>query len=147
MSPTVRRTLLIALAAFIAAIGGVFAGRALLPAPASPNAELHSVLHEELALDARQEARLAKLERRFAVRRQALELELRADNARLAEAIEAEHGNGPRVAEAVDRSHAAMGELQKETLAHVFAMRQLLRPDQAEKFDRAVVKALTQDAR
>ena len=90
---------------------------------------------------------MKELEQRFAVQRRALELELRADNARLAEAIEAEHGNGPRVAAAVDRSHAAMGELQKATLAHIFAMRQLLRPDQTAQFDRAVVKALTDDAR
>ena len=40
-----------------------------------------------------------------------------------------------------------MGELQKATLAHIFAMRQLLRPDQTAQFDRAVVKALTDDAR
>ena len=141
------RLILCVIAAFVAAIGGVFVGRALLPAPAQPGAELHDVLHHRLALDANQEARLKELEQRFAVERRALELELRADNARLAEAIEAEHGNGPRVAAAVDRSHAAMGELQKATLAHIFAMRQLLRPDQTAQFDRAVVKALTDDAR
>lgn len=144
---TRARLILCVIAAFIAAIGGVFVGRALLPAPAQPGAELHDVLHHRLALDANQEARLKELEQRFAVQRRALELELRADNARLAEAIEAEHGNGPRVAAAVDRSHAAMGELQKATLAHIFAMRQLLRPDQTAQFDRAVVKALTDDAR
>ena len=33
------------------------------------------------------------------------------------------------------------------TLAHIFAMRQILRPDQTAQFDRAVVKALTDDAR
>ncbi len=141
------RLILCVIAAFVAAIGGVFVGRALLPAPAQPGAELHEVLHHRLALDANQEARLKELEQRFAVQRRALELELRADNARLAEAIQAEHGNGPRVAAAVDRSHAAMGELQKATLAHIFAMRQLLRPDQTAQFDRAVVKALTDDAR
>lgn len=103
------------------------------------------LLHDGLDLDDRQRARLNVLEQRFAVRRRALELELRADNARLADAIEAEHGNGPQVAAAVDRSHQGMGELQKETLAHVFAMRQILRPDQAGTFDRAVVKALTAD--
>ena len=144
---TTRRTILIALAAFLAAVGGVFVGRALLPTPAQPGAELHDVLHHRIALDANQMARLDVLERRFAVQRRAVELELRADNARLAEAIEAEHGNGPRVATAVDRSHAAMGELQKATLAHIFAMRQLLRPNQTAQFDQAVVKALTDDAR
>ena len=144
---TTGRLVLCVVAAFVAAIGGVFVGRALLPTPGQPGSELHEVLHHQLHLDDAQEARLTILEQRFAVQRRALELEMRADNARLAEAIEAEHGNGPRVAAAVDRSHTAMGGLQKATLAHMFAMRQLLRPDQAAQFDRAVVKALTDDAR
>lgn len=139
------RLALSVIACFIAAIIGVFVGRALLPARAQPGAELHDVLHHKLALDQGQQARLAVLEQRFAVQRRAFELELRADNARLADAIEAEHGNGPRVTAAVDQSHGAMGELQKATLAHIFAMRQLLRPDQTAQFDQAVVKALTDD--
>lgn len=141
-----RWTVGIAVIAFLAGIAGVFAGRALIPAR-SHTSELHGVLHHQLKLDASQEARLELVEQQFAVRRRALELELRAANARLADAIQAEHGNGPRVAAAVDDSHRAMGELQKATLAHIFAMRQILRPDQADKFDRAVVKALTADAR
>lgn len=140
-----RRTATIALIAFIAALSGVFLGRGLWPLPMAPGAELHDVLHHRLALDAKQRAQLDAVEQRYAVRRRALELELRADNARLAEAIEVEHGNGPRVAATVDHSHAAMGELQKATLAHIFAMRQLLRPDQVGQFDHAVVKALTDD--
>jgi len=146
MSSTARLALCVVLA-FVAAIGGVFVGRALLPAAKQQGTELHEVLHHRLALDAAQKARLETLEQRFAVQRQALELELRADNARLAAAIEAEHGNGPRVAAAVDQSHAAMGELQKATLAHIFAMRQILRPDQTVAFDQAVVKALTNNDR
>jgi hypothetical protein len=141
-----RWTIGIALIAFFAGLTGVFAGRMLIPTRPHTS-ELHEVLHHQLKLDAGQEARLEQAERQFAVRRRALELELRAANARLADAIQAEHGNGPRVAAAVDASHAAMGELQKATLGHVFAMRQILRPDQADKFDRAVVKALTADAR
>lgn len=129
--------------AFLAAIGGVFVGRALLPQNAPGGAALHDVLHHQLSLDPRQAARIAQLEARFAVRRRALELELRAANARLAEAIAAEHAAGPRVSAAVDQSHAAMGALQKATLEHLFAMRRLLRPDQAARFDAAVVKALT----
>lgn len=113
------RLILGILACFAAAIIRVFVGRALLPTRAQPGEELHDVLHHKLALDANQETRLAALEQRFAVQRRAFELELKASNARLAEAIEAEHGNGPRVAAAVDRSHAVMGELQKATLAHI----------------------------
>ena len=143
----VQRTALIALIVFLAAVGGVFAGRWLIAYTSPPGRELHTLLHDGLQLTQDQEAKLQILESHFAVRRQALELELRADNAKLAEAIQAEHGNGPRVREAVDRSHAAMGELQKETLAHIFAMRQLLTPDQAAKFDQGVVKALTVERR
>lgn len=142
-----RWTIVIAVVAFLAGIAGVFIGRALVPVPQDEGTELHGVLHHQLHLDRGQEVRLDALEQRFAIRRRALELELRAANARLAGAIQAEHGNGPQVAAAVDASHAVMGELQKDTLAHIFAMRQILRPDQAAKFDQAVVKALTVDAR
>lgn len=132
---------------FAAAVIGVFVGNRLIPARPRPGAELHAVLHHKLALDSGQRVRLDALEQRYAVRRQAIELELRSDNALLAEAIEAEHGYGPKVASAVDRSHQAMGRLQKETLAHVFMMRQLLHPDQAVTFDRAVTRALTDEER
>lgn len=142
-----RWTIVIAVVAFLAGIAGVFIGRALVPVPQDEGTELHEVLHHQLHLDRGQEVRLDALEQRFAIRRRALELELRAANARLAGAIQAEHGNGPQVAAAVDASHAVMGELQKDTLAHIFAMRQILRPDQAATFDQAVVKALTVDAR
>ncbi len=141
------RTTVTVVTAFAAALGGVFVGRELLPAAPRPGAELHDVLHHRLALDGNQRTRLDALEQRYAVQRRALEFELRADNARLAAAIVAEHGNGPRVAAAVDQSHAVMGELQKATLSHIFAMRQLLKPDQTTQFDQAVVKALTEDAR
>ncbi len=142
-----RRTWLLAIVVFLAALAGVLIGRSISDQrPQQPNA-LHDLLHDELNLDARQLAQIEDVERRFAIRRRELELELRADNARLAAAIEAEHGYGPRVTAEIDRSHRAMGELQKETMSHIFAMRAALRPDQAQKFDRAVVKALTTDAR
>ena len=144
---SVRPLLLVGLVAFAAAIAGVLIGRHLVPAPPQPGAELHAVLHRQLSLDSEQERQLEALESAFAVRRRALELEMRAENARLAGAIAAEHGNGPRVAAAVDASHRTMGQLQKETLAHIFAMRELLRPDQAATFDAAVTRALTEDPR
>ena len=140
-----RRTLLAALIVFAAAIAGVWVGRAVLVPKPAADSELHALLHDQLNLDAAQQARLDALETQFAVRRKALELEMRADNAKLAAAIEAEHGYGPQVSSAIDQSHMAMGQLQKETLEHVFAMRALLRPDQTAKFDGAVVKALTDD--
>lgn len=134
---------LMVLFAFGAAIGGVLIGRTWIAPPAPVESELHQLLHDDLRLDPGQARRIEAIEKQYALRRQALELELRSDNARLAGAIEAEHGYGPQVAAAVDASHKAMGELQKVTLEHIFAMRGVLRPDQAARFDAAVVKALT----
>ena len=36
-----------------------------------------------------------------------------------------------------------MGELQQATIAHIFQMRAVMTPTQAERFDRSVVEALT----
>ena len=49
--------------------------------------------------------------------------------------------------EAIDETHRVMGELQKEMLQHLFAMRVVLDREQAEMFDKSVVQALTADAR
>lgn len=141
---TALRTVLVA---FVAAVLGVLAGRLLLDRQHPPATDIHAFIHDQLDLDSDQKRKLEEVERQYTVRRAALESELRAENARLAEAIAVEKAAGPRVDAAVDRCHEVMGRLQKETLAHVFAMRELLRPEQAQKFDRAVVKALTEDHR
>ena len=144
MSPGRRRTLQIALVAFLAALAGVLIGRSISDhRQATSSSALHDLLHEQLGLDTQQLQQIEQLETQFAARRRALELELRAENARLAAAIQAEHGYGPRVAAEVEQSHRTMGVLQNETLAHIFAMRRVLRPDQAARFDRAVYEALT----
>jgi len=142
-----RRALIIGFIAFVAALAGAFAGRLLVDAPRQSETELHALLHRELTLSADQEKKLEAIEARFARRRAALEGEMRAANTRLAQAIEAEHGYGPRVTAAIDDTHMVMGELQKETLQHLFAMRSVLDVEQAALFDRHVVKALTADAR
>ena len=141
------RLFVIGLVAFAAALGGVFAGRLIVQPDRPSESEIHSVLHKQLKLDAAQHAKIEAIEQRFGVRRKALELEMRAANAHLAEAIEAEHGYGPQVTAAIDHTHHVMGEMQKETLEHLFAMRAVLTPAQAAMFDRTVVKALTADAR
>lgn len=142
-----RWTILVAIVAFIAAFAGVLAGRAIGGGHnAGHGSELHALLHDRMQLTTEQMRRLDALEAAYATRRAALQARMRADNARLAEAIEAEQDDGPRVAAAVDASHRTMGDLQKATLAHVFAMRRLLRPDQTPAFDRAVARALTHPA-
>ncbi|URW74855.1 periplasmic heavy metal sensor [Sphingomonas donggukensis] len=138
---------LVIVAAFLAAVVGVAAGRLWFAPPSAPGAALHALLHDGLDLDAGQKAQIETLERDFARRRVALEAEMKADNARLATAIEAEHALGPQVTAAIDANHRAMGTLQKATLDHIFGMRAVLRPDQARRFDAAVGKALTDGGR
>ncbi|ABD27362.1 hypothetical protein Saro_2927 [Novosphingobium aromaticivorans DSM 12444] len=111
--------------------------------PARHASELHHLMHERLDLSAEQKAEIDRLEKEFASRRQALDAQLRASNAELARAIESEHQIGPKVTGAVDASHMAMGELQKATLAHVFAMRSVLNPSQQAIFDQEISRALT----
>lgn len=142
-----RRLLLVALVAFVSAVCGVFLGWLVTDRSQANETELHALLHSDLRLTSQQQVKIDAIEAQFAVRRKALELEMLAANARLAEAIEAEHGYGPQVTAAIDQSHLVMGEMQKETLEHLFAMRAVLNPEQAKMFDNTVVKALTADAR
>ena len=141
---TTGRYILVALVSAAVALGASWASRGLFTPHEVSGGHLHDFMHQQLDLDREQEARLEELEASFASRRTALEAELSQANAELAAAMATEHQYGPRVAAAVDHAHMAMGELQKATLEHVFAMRALLRPDQAERFDRAVDSALTE---
>ncbi len=138
-----RWLLLIGLVAFIASVCGVFAARHVFIAERPSETEVHKLLHDRLKLAPAQHAKIEALEKQHAIRKRALELEMRAANARLAGAIEAEHGYGAKVTAAVDHVHHVMGEMQKETLQHLFAMRKELTPDQAKLFDATVTKALT----
>ncbi|MET3471382.1 hypothetical protein ABIC78_001907 [Novosphingobium sp. 1529] len=139
-----RQMVFVALLAFAAALAGVGVGRMLFkPAQPAENA-FHTLIHRDLALDAGQEQAMARLEADYAAAQARYGAQMAQDNRDLAQAIVAERGYGPRVAAAVDRSHAAMGMLQKETLQHLFAMRALLRPDQQARFDQAMVAALMQ---
>lgn len=128
-----------------AAVGGTWIGARYIYAQ-QHQPSLHEFVHEELKLNADQQTRLATLEQDFAVRRRAREAELRAANAELARAIQARHEYSPEVQAAVERFHDAMGELQKETILHVLAMRAILTPEQARQFDARISESLTEQA-
>ena len=144
MNVSSRGLAITAIVAFAAGLAGVWLGMAGMHAfhhPARPG--LHEVVHEELDLTPEQTTRIEAIEAAFATRRRALETEMQAANAELAAAIREEHGYGPRVTAAVEHFHHAMGELQSETIKHVFAMRDVLTPEQQAVFDTTVVDALT----
>jgi Spy/CpxP family protein refolding chaperone len=145
MSGISRGLVLTLILTLVAAIGGTWIGaRYIYDQRHQPS--LHEFVHEELKLDANQRQRLEVLEQDFAVRRRAREAELRAANAELARAIQTRHEYSPEVQAAVERFHDAMGELQKETILHVLAMRTVLTPAQAAEFDTRIGEALTEPA-
>lgn len=138
--------LTLALSAIAAGLGA-WGGAAWVEARAQHRPSLHETLHERLHLTADQERRIEGLERDYAARRQALELEMRAANAELAQAYGESHAYTPRMQGAIDRFHRAMDSLQRETMIHVVSMRAVLTPAQAAEFDQAVIESLTDGGR
>lgn len=112
----------------------------------SPAPLLHERLHSELDLSPQQDQKIHALERQFAGERERQEAAIRAANQHLAEAMAREGRYGPAVASAVDDIHVAMGELQKASLEHVFAMRRELDSRQRARFDAIVSESLTAPA-
>lgn len=112
--------------------------------PGVDRESLHPFVHHELDLSAEQERELERLETQYSPRQRALELALRSANADLAAAMESEHRYGPKVVLAIERVHAAMGDIEKATVHHVFAMRAILDAQQQRDFDRRVSETLTQ---
>ncbi|MBX9801667.1 MAG: periplasmic heavy metal sensor [Caulobacteraceae bacterium] len=145
MNTTWRSIVITAILAALASGAATWASASWVMRERQPPS-LHSVVHEQLDLSAEQDRRLDAIEARFATRRPALEAEVRAANRELAAAIAASEGDSPQVQAAVDHFHAAMGDLQKATITHVFEMRSVLTPAQAEVFDEAVVDSLRDDA-
>jgi len=134
-------------AVLAAAVGAAAAwGAMTLQARQDRPADLHHLVHERLDLSPEQDRRLDEIEAAFAERRAPLEAEVRQANAELSAAIAASQGETPEVQAAVDHFHTAMGDLQMATIRHVFEMRAVLTPRQAEEFDRAVVETLRADA-
>lgn len=142
MSRPAPALILTVVLALLAGAGGAWIGARFVFSPRhSPS--LHELVHKELDLSKEQKEQISKLEQRFAARRRAREAELHAANAELAAAINERHEYSEQVQQAVEHFHKAMGELQKETVEHVLAMRKILSPGQAVSFDRRVSEALT----
>ena len=136
---------LVVLTALVGAVGGWVGARYGLES-GRPQPSLDTVLHRDLHLTRDQSRRIGHLEAAFAARRVALEAEMQAANADLAQAIATQHVYGPDAERAIGRFHAAMGALQRETVIHVLAMRDVLDADQAALFDKTVTQSLAPGA-
>ncbi len=142
MTSLVRVAVLIAvLTALVAGLGGWIGVRIGLQ-QAHAKAGLDELVHHELHLSQAQDRRIDALETGYGAQRRSLEAEMRAANADLADAIATEHTYGPRAQQAVERFHRAMGALQEDTIKHILAMRAVMTPEQAKRFDVLINNAL-----
>jgi nickel and cobalt resistance protein CnrR len=131
--------------AFLAGVSGAFVGTKLLTPNTSQDNALHAILHSELNLSKSQDENIANEERRFARVRAQLKADAHNANVALANAIQSSKRDGPEVRMATEYVHQTLGRYQKETISHIFRMRAVLTPKQAEIFDRSVAQALIQE--
>ncbi len=107
---------------------------------------LDAMVHRELGLSSDQDRQIEEIEARFHARRESLESEMRTATRDIAAAVSEDKAKTPRVERAVDRFHNAMGELQHETITHIFEMRAILTPSQQSRFDEIVRTELLRSA-
>lgn len=108
---------------------------------ASP--DLDRLLHEKLSLTTDQDQKIETLEKEMTANRHRLRDEMKEANRELAAGLNRDHSYGPDEKAAIEHFHAAMIELQEDTVKHVMAMRAILNPDQARHFDEIISKNLT----
>jgi len=104
--------------------------------------DAHSWIHTQLRLTPAQETALHPIEDRYKIGSRELEDRMRVANAELADAILAKGQDSAEVRAAIEKIHAAMGELQNVTINHVFEMRTVLTADQYDKLLHLTADAL-----
>lgn len=107
-----------------------------------PNAgkplSLHAQIHKQLVLDKSQDKKLHALEQAYSTEKSALEARMKQANARLSKAMQTSHDMSPDIIAAKAEYVESLDALQTLTLEHIFAMRALLKNDQAQQFDKLV---------
>lgn len=104
----------------------------------------HEWLHKELQPTEAQHKALEPIEAEFAAKQRRLVAQLHSANLDLARIMGEEKAYTPRVAAAVEQVHHCMGDLQKASIEHVFAMRSVLTPEQSDKLLKLAQRALEQ---
>jgi len=104
----------------------------------------HEWLHQELKLTDEQLKALEPIEHTFGARQRQLADSLRDATRQLARVMAEEKAYTPRVSAAVEHMHHWMGDLQKTSIEHVFAMRAVLSPAQGDRLLELAQQALEQ---
>lgn len=107
-------------------------------------AEAHYWIHEQLQLTQGQEQKLETTEKKFTEQKKHFSELIRLANMELAQSLLEDKIYSSHVSAAVEKIHAAQGELQKATLQHVFEMKEVLTPEQYQKLLNLTANALYQ---
>lgn len=132
----------VVLLAAVAAVSSTVTAWMLNREQTSVPQDYHAWIHDELGMTAEQERLLEPSERRYEETKRHLTEVIRLANQELAQVIAEDRANSPRVQAAVQRIHAAMGELQQATLQHIFEMREVLEPEQYDRLIELTREAL-----
>jgi Spy/CpxP family protein refolding chaperone len=119
--------------AVVAAIACYFTLRMAQPHVTADDIASHQWLHRELKLTEAQHKALEPIEQGFSDKQHQLAEALREANRQLARAMAEDKAYTPRVTAAVEHVHHCMGDLQKVSIEHVFAMRAVLTPEQGDR--------------
>ena len=130
------------MAVAVAAISSFCTLRWVATQPPIVSADAHEWLHRELHITPEQHKALEPIEARFAEKERMDREEMRAANRQLAAAIRKGNANSPEIAAAVHLIHLHMGDLQKDSLDHLFEMRAVLTTEQGDKLLQLAERAL-----
>lgn len=142
MKKPVQFVLLLVVVALVA-MGACLLTRYFIPIVRHDKPEsAHYWIHEQLGITAEQKKSLDSIEHRYAERRAQLTQTIRQANRELATAIFEDKNASPRVNAVIEKIHAAQGDLQMVTIAHVFEMKAVLSPEQGDKLLKLTAEAL-----
>ncbi len=147
MTQDLRRLALTLSLVVIAAIGGVWIGGRIFSPPAPPHTEFHKQLYAALELTAEQRQSLEALDRDNSKEETYQREALRIANRNLANLLEHEPAYNENIEAAIVEIHTAMNTLQVLTIKHIYAMREILTPEQRTEFDRLVADTLREHAK
>lgn len=133
---------LFAMAVVVAAVSSFCTLRWVATRPPIVSADAHDWLHKELHITPEQHKALEPIETRFAEKERMHRELMQAANRQLAAALRKGDANAPEIAAAVHQIHLHMGELQKDSIEHLFEMRAVLTPEQSNKLLQLAEKAL-----
>lgn len=102
----------------------------------------HPNFHKMLNLTPDQLNKLIPIEKKFSEQKALYENQIRRSSMELGDIMRKEKAYTSEVQAGVDKVHAAMGQLQKVTLVHLFDMRNLLDENQARILDEYVADAM-----